>query len=125
MKKKGKKIVFFSLPISLVFFQNSGEMNIYRYFLGSMICMTSVDCFLVMVQSGLCRESGQELRAQTWRKDLKQRPGRSTTYRLTLHSHLTLLSFFFFYFLIQSQSHLPRSSSVNNGLGPHLLKYVL
>lgn len=42
--KKGKKIIF-SLLISLVFFQNSGEMDIYRYFLGSMTCMTSVECF--------------------------------------------------------------------------------
>lgn len=52
--------------------------------------------------------SRQELKAGTWRKELKQRPQRSAVFWLSL---LSLLSY-------TSQDHLPRNGTTHNGRGP-------
>ena len=49
--------------------------------------------------------SGQELKAGTWRQELKQRPWRSAVYWLASHGFLNLLSY-------TPQDHLARGSTV-------------
>lgn len=51
------------------------------------------------------RKSGQELKAGTWRQELKQRPYRNAAYRLARHGLLSQLG-------CTSHDHLPKGSTI-------------
>lgn len=114
MKKKEENT---HLPISLVFFQNSGEMDIYRYFLGSMTCMTSVECFY----SNGTEWPPYKLRAGTQGSNLEEgleAEARKEHYLLAYCSQPPYTTF-----LYKPRTTCPGVALFNNGLGPHLLKY--
>ena len=60
---------------------------------------------------GLFVKPGQELKAGTWRQELKQRPWRGAAYWLALHGLLSLLSY-------KTHVYLPRGDTAQSGLGP-------